>query len=217
MQTLPPSPASPLSPSPATISAPAPASLAPGDIYPRSDRERGLCATASHTDWLYLGALVALDVGSIAFASNGTVKYDDSVVLRYGAPVAVGLTWGATVGGAWLAMPKCSLSWVGEDPREGGVRETWPLALAFALLAGATAPVVNGIAIGSTLPQSWTNEEREAHVVAAGLAGFVGALVPYLLPPRTWSAARELERLRLGVGVAPGAPPSGYLSYRFAF
>ena len=36
------------------------------------------------------------------------------------------------------------------------------------------------------------------HIVAAGLSGFGGALLPYLLPPRTWSAARELDKLRFG-------------------
>ena len=35
-------------------------------------------------------------------------------------------------------------------------------------------------------------------VVTAGLAGFAGALIPYLLPPTTWSAARELEHIRAG-------------------
>lgn len=190
---------------------------APGDLYPRTARERELCEQASHTDWLYLGALALLDVGSIAFASNGTVKYDDSYVLRYGAPAAVGLTWGATVGGFWLALPKCSSSWVGEPPPEGAVRETWPLALSFALLAGATAPVVNGIAIGSTLPASWSDEERAGHVIVAGVAGFVGALVPYLIPPHTWAAAKELERVRLGVAFGLDGRPAASLGYSGSF
>jgi hypothetical protein len=203
-------PAAPVAPTPAV-----PAD-APGDIYPRTPRERELCETASRPDWLYLGALVALDAGAIAFGSNADVKYSDSFALRYGAPTAIGLTWGATVGGAWLALPQCSHSWVGEPPPEGGVREKWPLAMAFALLAGATAPVVNAIAIGSTLPINWTTEEREAHVITAGLAGFAGAWLPYLLPPRTWRAARELERIRLGVSALHGAP-RGYVSYEVAF
>jgi hypothetical protein len=108
----------------------------------------------------------------------------------------IGLTWGATVGGAWLALPKCSSDWVGEAPREGAVRASWPLALAFALLGGATAPVVNGIAVGSNLPVEWTTFEREMHVATAAVAGFGGALLPYLLPPRTWAASRELEDVR---------------------
>jgi hypothetical protein len=59
-----------------TASAPAPAAAAdpagaggtyayaPGDIYPRTDRERDLCDRASRPDWLYLGGLAALDVGA---------------------------------------------------------------------------------------------------------------------------------------------------------
>ncbi|HEY8088395.1 MAG TPA: hypothetical protein VIF09_11135, partial [Polyangiaceae bacterium] len=126
--------------------------------------------------------------------------------LRMAGPVAIGLTWGATVGGTWLALPKCAPHWVGETPREGDVRATWPVALSLALLAGVTAPFVNGIAIGSyNLPIEWSTFEREMHVVAAGLAGFGGALLPYVLPPRTWSAAREIDRLRFGADGRGGA------------
>jgi hypothetical protein len=51
------------------------------------------------------------------------------------------------------------------------------------------------------------------HIVAAGLAGFGGALLPYLLPPRTWRASRELMRLRLATTTA-GGPLLGY-SFEF--
>jgi hypothetical protein len=102
------------------------------------------------------------------------------------------------IGGGWLALPKCSMDWVGEPPMEGDARATWPLALSLTLLAGATAPVVNGVFVGSE-PLRWSTEERAGHVVAAALAGVAGALVPYLLPPRTWSAARELQRIRIAV------------------
>ncbi len=220
LDSLPPPPPAATAPAaPAAAAAPpvpAGTSAAPGEIYPRSAREEELCAAASRPDWLYLGALVLLDVGGIAFGSNGSVKYSDSAYLRYSAPFAVGLTWGATVGGGWLAAPKCSPSWVGEPPPEGGVREAWPLAVAFALLAGATAPVVNGIAVGD-LPSSWSTAEREAHVVVAGVAGFAGALLPYLVPPRTWAAARELERVRLGIGAAPGGGAGGFIGYASQF
>jgi hypothetical protein len=196
-----------LPPPPAAEYAPA-----PGDIYPRDARERELCATASHTDWLYLGVLVALDVPAIWVGSSETIKYSNSLAVRLTGPAMIGLTWGATVGGAWLALPKCSGEWVGEAPREGEVRANWPLALAFALLGGATAPVVNAIAIGSNLPLEWTTFEREMHVATAAVAGFGGALLPYLLPPRTWAASRELDRVRFaadGRGV--------YVGYAAAF
>ncbi|MGH7298475.1 MAG: hypothetical protein ACRELB_26275 [Polyangiaceae bacterium] len=128
-------------------------------------------------------------------------------------PAMIGLTWGATVGGAWLALPKCDPHWVASSPREGDVRADWPVALSLAALAAVSAPIVNAIAIGGCvntnppdvppscqggLPASWTTFEREMHIVTAGLAGFGGALLPYLLPPRTWSSARQLDRLRVG-------------------
>jgi hypothetical protein len=140
----------------------------------------------------------------------------------------IGVTWGATVGGAWLAMPKCDHHWVGESPREGDVRANWPVALSLAALAGVSAPIVNAIAIGGCgntaapgmpancqggLPAQWTTFEREMHIVAAGLSGFGGALLPYLLPPRTWSAARELDKLRFGAD----ARGNVFVGYSVAF
>jgi len=108
----------------------------------------------------------------------------------------IGLTWGATIGGAWLALPKCSAYWVGEPPPEGSVRTSWPMAISLALLAGSTAPIINAIAVGSDLPIGST-EWRAARVVVAGLAGSVGALLPYILPPRTYRAAQEIEHIRV--------------------
>jgi hypothetical protein len=180
---------------------------APGDIYPRSQRERDLCESASHPDYIYLGALLVLDAGAFWGGVNPAIKYTSSKPVRFLGPTAIGLTWGATVGGAWLALPKCSLEWVAESPREGQIRSQWPLALALALLAGATAPIINQIAFGNCSdpdpsgcingePARWTTLEREMHVVAAGVAGFGGALLPYLIPPRTLAAARELDRIR---------------------
>jgi hypothetical protein len=192
---------------------------APGDIYPRGDRERQLCATASSPDWLYLAGLLAVDVGAIWFGSTDLVKgvtdgtpFTRSEALRFTGPALIGIAWGATLGGTWLALPKCSPHWVDTPPREGDVRAAWPLAISIALLAGATAPIVNGIAVGD-LPQAWTTEERVWHLVVAGLAGFGGALLPYVLPPRTWVAARELEHIRLGLD-AHGGP---FVQYGFRF
>ncbi len=184
---------------------------APGDIYARGAREERLCATASHPDWFYLAGLLALDTAAIWFGSSDGVKHDDSLAVRMGGAVAIGVSWGATVSGAWLALPKCSPRWVASAPREGDVREPWPLSLSLALLAGATAPLVYGIAIG-TLPIEWSTFEREMHLVAAGLAGVTGAFLPYLLPPRTWAAAREIDRIRFGAD-AHGAR----VTFGFAF
>jgi hypothetical protein len=35
-------------------------------------------------------------------------------------------------------------------------------------------------------------------LILAGTGGALGALLPYLLPPKTWRAAKELEHLRAG-------------------
>jgi hypothetical protein len=181
---------------------------APGDIYPRGAREEELCSKASRPDWLYLGGLLALDVGAFWGGTTDTFKYSDSEVVRLAGPAMVGLAWGATVGGAWLALPKCDSQWVASPPREGNVRASWPLALSLALLAGATAPIINAIGVGTCtdpppkcqegLPGKWDAVESGMHLVTAGLAGFGGALLPYLIPPRTWASARELDRLRFG-------------------
>jgi hypothetical protein len=170
---------------------------APGDIYPRGARERALCDIASHADWEYLVGLVLLDSGAVVVGSLHAIKRSTAPV-RFVGPTAIGFAWGLTVSGAWLAMPKCSPEWVGESPREGTVRVSWPLALSFALLAGATAPVVNAVIAGYDTTSPYSTLEREMHLVAAGLAGFGGALIPYLLPPRTWAAVQELDRIRLG-------------------
>jgi hypothetical protein len=197
---------------------------APGDIYPRNMRERDICARAAEPDWLYLGGLVALDAVVFWAGVNPAIKYSTSIPIRFTGPLMIGLTWGATVGGAWLTLPKCSAEWVVEAPREGRVRESWPLALSLAVLAGTTAPIINAIAFGNCsdphpqgcsggLPGSWTTFEREMHVVTAAVAGFGGALLPYLLPPKTLRAARELDRLRFGYDGKNG----GFVQYSLSF
>jgi hypothetical protein len=213
----------------APLPSPAPApvyAVAPGDIYPRSSREEELCAKASRPDYLYLGGLVAVDVAATWFGTYYNVKYSDSVALRaIVSPGVIGVTWGATISGAFLSFPKCNPHWVGETPLEGDVRTDWPLAIALALLAGATAPIWYGTVIGYNLqfndiapspgdpnPPMWSTPEREAHLVVAGVAGFGGALLPYLFPPSTVRAARELNRLRFGYDGR-----SGYFGYGGTF
>jgi hypothetical protein len=146
---------------------------------------------------VYLGGLALLDVGTIWLGSSNGIKRASEEWIRFTGPVMIGLAWGATIGGAWLALPKCAPYWVGEPPPEGSVRERWPLAISLALLAGSTAAIINAIAIGSDLPGDWSTEERAGHVVVAGIAGSVGALLPYILPPRTYRAAQEIERIRV--------------------
>ena len=164
---------------------PPPASFAyaPGDIYPRGDRERELCDQASHPDWWYLGGLTLLNAATITYGSFNQIQDNSSIVVRFTAPTVVGLAWGGAVGGLWLALPHCDPHFVGETPREGDVHENWPVALSLALLAGATAPMINGILVGNQ-PQDWSDVERTAHVLTAGIAGFVGSLLPYVLQPR---------------------------------
>jgi hypothetical protein len=191
---------------------PASYAYAPGDIYPRGDRERELCDRAGRPDWLYLSGLLVLNAGAITYGSFSGIQDSSSVVVRYTAPTFVGLAWGAGIGGGWLALPHCDPHFVGELPREGDVRANWPVALSLALLGGATAPMINGILVGNQ-PQDWTNEERAAHVITAGVAGFVGALLPYLLPPTSWSAAKELERIRVGADARGGFS----IGYQLAF
>ena len=182
---------------------PAIAAAAPGDIHPRSPREQELCHQASHPDWLYLAGLAAIGAGGIGYGSWQPQRDAASLGVRMVNPTVIGLTWGIVVGGVWLAMPQCDDNWVATPPREGDVRTHWQLALSLALLAGATAPIVDGIITGSDPalhngPNEWTTLEREMHLVVAGVAGFAGAFLPYLLPPRSWAAARELDHLRLG-------------------
>ncbi len=207
---------------------PVPYAYAPSDIYPRGAEEEELCRRASHPDWIYLGALAALDTGAFYWGGTDTFRWSDSIAVRLAGPAMIGVTWGATVGGAWLALPKCRRHWVGEPPREGDVRATWPVALSLALLAGVTAPVVNGISVGyctdqptatsshqcqGGLPGNWDDTERVTHVVVAGVAGFGGALLPYLIPPSTWRAAREIDRIRVGADGRGNA----FLSYSGSF
>jgi len=166
------------------------------DERPRTPEEKRLCATASGVDWLYLGAGVVLTAGAVAFdtyergPSHGLPEG-----IRYLGPASVGLTWGFTVGGLYPSLPKCSPDYVTGAPPEGSVRTDWEIAIIFAALAGLTAPFLEAIETG-TIPPDWSNTERAMRLVLASGFGIAGALVPYLLPPKTWRAAKELEHLR---------------------
>jgi hypothetical protein len=199
-----PAPPSPLSP-PAYV-------YAATDLRPRTPHETELCAKASTTDWLYFVSGVVLTAGSIAL-DTGLRDSSASEGARYLGPSAIGLSWGFTLGGGYLALPKCSLDFVPSRPPEGDVRTNWEIALAFAALAGLTAPVIVATETGA-IPEQWGNPERVMRLVLASGLGVGGALLPYLLPPKTWRAAKELEHLRAG---PTEDARGGYLSWRVVF
>jgi hypothetical protein len=191
---------------------PPPYVYAATDYRPRGQEDVELCRRASHVDWLYFGGSLLADVGTITL-DELAFQVSGSEGVRLLGPPLVGLSWGFTVGGGYLALPKCSPDFVQAAPPEGGVRADWPMAVGLTLLATATAPVVVGIETGVgpvTLP--WSTTERSLRLVFAGAGGLVGALLPYLLPPKTWRAAKELEHLRAGATVH-----GGFVGYAVSF
>jgi hypothetical protein len=191
---------------------PPPYVYAATDYRPRGAQEIDLCKRASNVDWLYFGGAVLADVGTIAVDELGFQTLNVPA-LRLIGPSLVGLSWGFTVGGGYLALPKCSPDYVEAPPPEGQVRADWPMAVAMTLLAAATAPVVVGVetGVGSvTIP--WSTTERSMRLVLAGAGGTLGALLPYLLPPKTWRAKKQLERIRAGATVH-----GGFVGYSVSF
>jgi len=182
---------------------------AANDQRPRGQREEELCATASTTDWLYMGASAALFVGSV-YADAAWLKFNEEPGVRMIGPASVGLTWGFTLGGGYLAQPKC-YGLVRSAPPEGDVRTKWPVAVALGMLAAASAPMIEFFFTGP-IPPEWAVRERFFRIVASSAGGLTGALLPYLLPPKTWRAAKELESIRAG------ADTSGvFFSYSLRF
>jgi hypothetical protein len=182
------------------------------DERPRGPREEELCKTASEFDWLYSTTWFALDAGAIVL-DQYVVQSAGSPAVRLLGPGLIGFMWGGFIGGTYLALPKCSPSLVRAPPPEGEVRRYWPAALALALLAGATAPFIVGIETGTgAVTDPWSTLERSGRLIAAGTAAFGGALVPYLIPPKTWRAAKELERIRVGASAS-----GGFVSYTLRF
>ena len=204
-------------PAPTVDAPPPPPPPPPAYVYaatderPRGPRETELCAKASTPDWLYLGSGVLLT--ALAIKLDNTVEDSNSIFVRQLGPSSVGLTWGFTLGGGYLSIPKCSMDYVQSPPPEGDVRVAWPMAVAFAAIAGITAPILVGVENGSPSP-SWDNGERVTRVVLASAFGVGGALLPDLLPPKTWRAARELEHLRAG---ATGDGRGGFVSWSVRF
>ncbi len=192
---------------------------AASDSRPRQPREIALCNEASTTDWTYVGGLLGTTVLSIAldtvfFRKAGDQRDGESYeafVARtegnLGYPATrtvgaglVGLSVGGLIGGTWLALPKCDRSFAYGPPPEGSARSLWPTALTLAMASAAMGPLVVAIETGAPYNKvlSWPVSERAVHFIVPAFTGFLGALIPYLLPPRTWRAAREIERIRAG-------------------
>lgn len=165
------------------------------DIRPRQTREIELCEKASHWDWQYSAAFMLGYAGSL-YLDIGPLKQNENTGVRLIGPGLVGFTWGGLLGGSYLALPKCDPLWAHGPPVEGNVRVAWPLATAIAILAGVTAPFMDYIFLGP-IPLGWEVRERSARVFVAAGTGVLGAIFPYILPPRTWAARKEIDRMRV--------------------
>ena len=165
------------------------------DIRPRQTREIELCEKASHFDWQYTGAFALGFAGSI-YLNIDPLKNTDSAVSRLAGPALVGFTWGGFLSGGYLSLPKCDPLWAYGAPPEGNVRLDWPMATAIAIIAGVTAPIMDYTFLGP-VKLDWAVAERSARVFVGASFGVFGALFPYVLSPRTWSAAKEIERIRV--------------------
>jgi len=166
------------------------------DFRPRQSREIALCTKASVFDWQYTGAMTLGLVGA-EWLNLKVLKYNESSSYRLMGPGLVGLFWGGFLSGGYLSFPTCDPLRTPSVPPEGNVRAAWPMAAAITLVATATAPVIDYALLGD-VPWRWTVTERSARVFVAMGAGAVGALVPYVIRPRTWAAKLELERIRVG-------------------
>ena len=200
-----PPPPPPAAVAPARDAAPAPAAT---DFQPREGREAELCERASTVDWLYLGTAFLSNVGTIYLDGNW-FKDDQRPVVRTIGPALVGLSWGWTLGAIYPSLPKCSTTWVAHAPPEGAVYTSTPYAIAMTLIAGITAPILVGVEPAAGLPLA---PRRADGARLLGRHRLIGAVMPYLLPPKTWRAAKELERIRAG-----GDGQSFFVGYRVQF
>ncbi len=206
---------------------------AASDFRPRGRVEKDLCARASSPDYVYMLS---------TFALTGTaVMFDSLVAQSWGAPTPerpmgapgaaysrtvsagfVGATWGAFIGGAYLSLPKCSPDFVPPVSAEGSMTTRWPLALAISLISGISAPFLVYIETGY-IPREMAFSERGARIYVPGIAGALGAMLPWIpaLAPKTYRNMLKLENLRIqGAPVPPGATsaPTGLeLGYKFTF
>lgn len=188
----------------------APYVYAATDIRPRQTREIELCEKASHFDWQYTGGFLLGFVGSV-WLNIDKLKGSSSFPVRMLGPAMVGFTWGGFLSGGYLSLPKCDPLWAYGPPPEGNVRAQWPIATAISVTSAIMSPFMDWLFLGP--PKLWWDvSERSARVFVAAGFGVIGSLFPYILPPRTWSAAKEIERIRV-----QGLPGGAQLSYGFAF
>jgi hypothetical protein len=180
------------------------------DYRPRQAREIELCRRASDFDWKYTGAM-AVGFGVAEYLSLSVLKYQEEPGLRLIGPGLIGFFWGGFLSGGYLSLPKCDPLWADGAPPEGNIRATWPIATVITMLATVTAPVMDYAFIGP-VPRYWTDLERSGRVYVAMGTGALGSLFPYLLPPRTWAAKKQIDRIR--VGDVAGGP---FFSYTLTF
>ncbi len=181
----------------------------PGDIYPRGERERRLCEKAATTDWLYLSAAGVATIGSVWV--NAETKYSSPWPVRFLGPASIGLSMGWLIGSLPLALPQCSETGMRFGGREGDVRKPAIVAISLALGSAALSSITMAIATGQQ-PQAWDNAERAGRVITTSSFAISGALLPYLLPPKTWRAAEELRKMRFEVNEA-----RAFLTYSTSF
>jgi hypothetical protein len=198
------------SPPPAVVQQEPPYVYAATDIRPRQQKEIELCEKASHFDWQYTGAMGLLFATSVYFNLD-YFKQHGPVSIRMIGPMTEGFFWGGFLSGGYLSLPKCDPLWAPGAPPEGNVRAAWPIATAITLLSAISAPFLDYTFLGFQKP-GWSTEEKSARIFIAGGFGVMGALFPYLLPPRTWAAAKQIEKMRVE-GYRDGA----VLSYRVLF
>lgn len=195
---------------PAIVQEEPPYVYAATDIRPRQPKEIELCEKASHFDWQYTGAMALLFGGSV-YLNIDQLKQRGPAAVRMIGPMTQGFFWGGFLSGGFLSLPKCDPLWAEGPPPEGNVRAIWPIATAISLLSAVSAPFLDYTFMGP-VKVGWSTEEKSARVFIAGAFGVIGSLFPYLLPPRTWSAAKQIERMRVD-GYRDGA----VFNYRLTF
>jgi hypothetical protein len=180
------------------------------DFRPRQAREIELCKKAADFDWMYTGSMALGLIGS-EYLNLAVLKAQEQPGVRLIGPGLIGFFWGGFLSGGYLSLPKCDPLWASGAPPEGNVRAAWPMAAVITILATATAPAMDFIFLGA-VPVHWTVTERSARVFVAMGTGAIGSLFPYFLPPQTWAAKKEIERIR--IGEVAGGP---FVSYTLKF